>query len=237
MSDDIQRPQYQLRISDLPRSERPRERLLREGARALSSAELLAITLRTGVRGQNVPQITQSLLSKYDGLRGLAAASPDELAKEHSLGPAKVAQLQAALEFGRRLLVSSPDDRPQVRSPEDVYTLLMDMGNLSQEELRTLLLDSKNRVIRIRTIYVGSVNASVFRTCELFREAVRSSCASVIVAHNHPSGDPSPSPEDVAVTRQIVEAGKLLNIDVLDHLIIGQRRYVSLKERGLGFQT
>ncbi len=237
MSDEIQRPQYQLRISDLPRSERPRERLLREGARALSSAELLAIILRTGVRGQNVLQIAQSLLGKYDGLRGLAAASPDELAKEHSLGPAKVAQLQAALELGRRLLVSSPDDRPQVRSPEDVYTLLMDMGNLSQEELRTLLLDSKNRVIRIRTIYVGSVNASVFRTGELFREAVRSSCASIIVAHNHPSGDPSPSPEDVAVTRQIVEAGKLLNIDVLDHLIIGQRRYVSLKERGLGFQT
>jgi DNA repair protein RadC len=146
-----------------------------------------------------------------------------------------VAQLQAALELGRRFLISSPDDRPQVRSPEDVYALLIDMGFLSQEELRTLLLDSKNRVIRIPTIFVGSVNTSVFRTGDLFREAVRAGCASVIVVHNHPSGDPSPSPEDVAVTRQIVEAGKLLNIDVLDHLIIGQTRYVSLKERGLGF--
>jgi DNA repair protein RadC len=152
------------------------------------------------------------------------------------VGTAKVAQLKAALELGRRLLIESPEERTQIRSPADAANLVMsDMSLLEQEHLRTMLLDTKNRVLETTTVYQGSLNTSLIRVGELFREAIRANCASLIVLHNHPSGDPTPSPEDVAVTRQIVEAGKLLDVEVLDHLIIGRQRFVSLKERGLGF--
>jgi DNA repair protein RadC len=227
---------YHPTIKELPSSERPRERLLHYGAGALSSAELLAIILRTGTRSENVLLVSQRLLASHDNLAGLARASSAELISERGLGPAKVAQLKAALELGRRMLVESPEERPQVRSPADAANLVLsEMGLLEQEHLRVMLLDTKNRVMATPTIYVGSLNTSLIRVGELFREAIRANCASLIVLHNHPSGDPTPSPEDVAVTRQIVEAGKLLDVEVLDHLIIGRRRFVSLKERGLGF--
>jgi len=141
------------------------------------------------------------------------------------------------MELGRRLLIASPHDRPQIKSPADAANLVMfDMGLLDHEELRVILLDTKNHVLGIETVYKGNVNTSVIRTAELFREAVRRNCAAIIVVHNHPSGDPTPSPEDVRVTEQIDQAGKVLDIEVLDHLIVGQQRYVSLKERGLGFK-
>lgn len=228
--------EYHLTIKDLPSGERPRERLERYGAPALSDAELLAIILRTGVGGESVLNLATRLLARYKGLTGLARASLSELKAEKGVGLAKAAQLKAALELGRRLLAASPEERPQVRSPADAAHLLMpEMSFLEQEHLRVILLDSKNRVMGVHTVYVGSLNTSLIRVGEVFREAVRRNCAAIIVAHNHPSGDPTPSPEDVAVTRQMVEAGKLLNIEVLDHLVIGQQRYVSLKERGLGF--
>ncbi|MFN2224744.1 MAG: RadC family protein, partial [Anaerolineae bacterium] len=155
---------------------------------------------------------------------------------ERGLGPAKVAQIKAALELGRRLLAQSPEERPQIRSPADAANMVMsEMSWLEQEHLKVMLLDTKNRVLGTPTVYIGSLNTSMVRVGELFREAIRANCASLIVVHNHPSGDPTPSPEDVAVTRQIAEAGKLLDIELLDHLIIGQQRFVSLKERGLGF--
>jgi DNA repair protein RadC len=180
--------------------------------------------------------MAQRLLKTFDGLGGLVQASAHQLTAERGLGPAKVAQLKAALELGRRLLVAAPGERPQIRSPADAANLVMsEMGLLEQEHLRVILLDTKNRVLDTPTVYVGSLNTSLIRVGELFREAIRANCASLIVAHNHPSGDPTPSPEDVAVTRQIAEAGKLLDVDVLDHLIIGHQRFVSLKERGLGF--
>jgi DNA repair protein RadC len=227
---------YNPTIKELPSSERPRERLLHYGASALSSAELLAIILRTGLQDENVVRMAQRLLATFGNLAGLARVNAAELQREKGLGPAKVAQLQAALELGRRMLVQSPEERPQVRSPADAANLVMsEMGLLEQEQLRVMLLDTKNRVLDTPIIYVGSLNTSLIRVGELFRAAIRANCASLIVLHNHPSGDPTPSPEDVAVTRQIVEAGKLLDIDVLDHLIIGQQRFVSLKERGLGF--
>jgi DNA repair protein RadC len=233
MSTDIG---YNPTIKELPSSERPRERLLHYGAGALSSGELLAIILRTGVRDENVIRVAQRLLASFGNLAGLAQANTAELMSEKGLGPAKVAQLKAALELGRRMLIQSPDERPQVRSPADAANLVMsEMALLEQENLRVMLLDTKNRVLDTPTIYVGSLNTSLIRVGELFREAIRANCASLIVLHNHPSGDPTPSPEDVAVTRQIVEAGKLLDVEVLDHLIIGQQRFVSLKERGLGF--
>jgi DNA repair protein RadC len=213
-----------------------RERLLQLGAHALSDAELLAIILRVGAPDVNVILVAQMLLGKFGGLTGLAKASATELMEVKGVGEAKVAQLKAALELGRRFLIESPDERSQIRSPADAAHLVMsDMSLLDQEELRAMLLDTKNRVLGIVTVYKGSLNSSLIRVGEVFRPAIRANCNALIVLHNHPSGDPMPSPEDVDVTKQIVAAGKLLDVEVLDHLIIGQRRYVSLKERGLGF--
>lgn len=206
------------------------------GANALSSAELLAIVLRTGGIGENAMRMAERLLTHFGGLTGLAQASYDELCQLHNIGPAKAAQVQAAIELGKRILATAPQERVKVRTPADVANLLMlEMGLLEQEQLRTVLLDTKNHINRILTLYVGSLNTAVIRVGEIFREPVRANCASIMVVHNHPSGDPTPSPEDITVTKMIVEAGHLLDIDVLDHLIIGRNRFVSLKERGLGF--
>lgn len=230
-------PTYHPTIHDFPLDERPRERLQNYGATALSNAELLAILLRVGSPGENVVALGTRLLTEFGGLTGLTKASFNELASIKGLGLAKTAQLKAALELGRRLLLASPDVRPQITSPADVANLLMlEMGGLEQENLRTLLLDTKNRVLGSPTVYVGSVNCSIVRVSEIFREAVRQNATALILAHNHPSGDPTPSPEDVEVTRSVVEAGSLLGIEVLDHLVIGHQRFVSLKERGLGFE-
>lgn len=152
------------------------------------------------------------------------------------IGPVKAIEIKAALEIGRRLAANTPEERPRVASPGDAANLLMsEMMFLEQEHLRLILLDTRNRVLSTPTIYVGSLNSSVVRVGELFRAAIKENAAAFIVAHNHPSGDPSPSPEDINVTRQIVSAGKLLDIQLLDHIVIGYQRYVSLKERGLGF--
>jgi DNA repair protein RadC len=229
--------EYNLTIKELPLGERPRERLLYAGATALSSAELLAIILRVGVGGENVLTLAQRLLVRFDGLGGLARASVTELMAEHGIGEAKCAQLKAAFELGRRLLIATPQERPQVRSPADAAQLVMaEMALLEQEHLRLILLDTKNYVLSTPTVYVGSLNTSLIRVGELFRYALKENCAAFIVVHNHPSGDPTPSPEDVTVTQKIVQGGLLLDIEVLDHLIIGQGRFVSLKERGLGFK-
>jgi len=229
--------EYHPTIKDLPVEERPRERLKKYGAGSLANAELLAIILRTGVGGENVLSLSTRLLAKFGGLMGLARASFSELCGEKGIGVAKAAQLKAAMELGRRLLIASPGERPQVKSPADAANLLMmEMSFLEQEHMRLILLDSKNYVLDTPTMYIGSLNTSVIRVGELFREAIKQNCAAIIVVHNHPSGDPTPSPEDVAVTELLTQAGQLLDIDVLDHLIIGQQRYVSLKERGLGFK-
>ena len=227
---------YRPMIRDIPAGERPRERLRRYGAGSLSTAELLAILLRVGVKGENVVDLATRLLAQYGGLRGLAKAGFGELEKIKGVGPTKVTQIKAAFELGRRLMVEAPDERPQIRSPADAANLvMMEMGLLDQEHLRLLLLDTRNRVLGIPTVYIGSLNTSVVRVGELFRYALQANCAAIIVVHNHPSGDPTPSPEDINVTRRIVEAGELLDVEVLDHLIIGRQRFVSMKERKLGF--
>lgn len=231
-----ERVEYQPMIRDLPMAERPRERLKLCGAGALSTGELLAIILRVGVPGESVIQVANRLLARYGGLPGLARASFADLCAEHGVGEAKAAQLKAALELGRRLLVASPQERPQVKSPGDAANLIaLEMSALEQEEMRVILLDTRNRVLGIETIYKGSLNSAVVRIAELFRGAIKANAAAIILAHNHPSGDPSPSIEDVRLTRDAVQAGKLLAIEVLDHLIIGQGRWISLKERGMGF--
>ena len=233
MDEDVE---YQPMIRDMPESERPRERLDRYGAGALSTAELLAILLRVGRPGENVVNVATRLLALHRGLGGLARASSSELQEVKGVGPAKVTQIKAAFELGRRLLVESPEERPQIRSPADAANLVMlEMSLLEQEHLRLLLLDTKNRVVEMPTVYIGNLNTSVIRIGELFRHALRANCAGMIVVHNHPSGDPTPSPEDVRVTERIVEAGELMGVDILDHLIIGGQRFVSLKERRLGF--
>lgn len=229
--------EYHLRINELPASERPRERLKESGPASLSNSELLAIILRTGTAAENVLGLASRLLSRFGGLVGLARASLGELCAERGVGQAKAAQLKAALELGRRLSSTHPEERAVVRTPQDVANLLMaEMSFLDQEQLRVVLLTSKNQVISIPEVYKGNVNTSLIRPSELFREAVRENCPAIIVVHNHPSGDPDPSPEDIAVTEQIVAAGRVLDIEVLDHMIIGGQRYASLKERGVGIK-
>jgi len=236
MSADAPNIEYYPTIKELPEDERPRERLEHYGPAALSTAELLAIILRVGTRDENVIRLAQRLLSAYGGLAGLAQAPFSELVAMKGIGLAKATQLKAAFELGRRLLVAAPHERPIVKSPADAANLLLlEMAGLEQEHLRAIILNTRNQVLKVHNVYVGSLNTAVVRVGELFREAIRANAAAIIIAHNHPSGDPTPSPEDIHLTRQIVEAGKLLNIDVLDHLVIGQARWVSLKERGLGF--
>jgi DNA repair protein RadC len=234
MAEPIPRPLY--RITDLAETERPRERLAQLGPQALSNAELLAILLRVGVPGENAVQVGQRLLSAFGGLSGLHRAPFEELCDQHGIGEAKAAQIKAAIELGRRLALEAPEERPTINSPADAAALVAyEMSALEQEHLRVFLLDTRNHVMDIVEVYKGSVNSSQVHVGELFKPAVRRGATAIIVAHNHPSGDPTPSPDDVAVTRAIVQAGKLLNVDVLDHLVIGQGRWVSLKERGLGF--
>ena len=229
-----QRASY--RITDLNEAERPRERLARLGAQALSNAELLAILLRVGVAGENAVQVGQRLLHDMDELPGIYRASYEDICNQYGIGPAKAAQIKAAIELGNRLSILAPEERPTIHSPADAAALVKyEMSALEQEELRVILLDTRNRVMGIEKIYRGSLSSSQVRVGELFRPAVRRNAASIIVLHNHPSGDPTPSPDDVALTREITKAGKLLDIEVLDHLIIAGGRHISLKERGLGF--
>jgi DNA repair protein RadC len=223
-------------IRELPPHERPRRRLEQAGPHALTDAELLAIILRDSGSGQSVLDVAQALLVDYRTLAGIRRAHFAELAARRGMGPANAAQLLAAIEVARRLLLGAADERPQIRSPQDAAQLMLaEMGHLDQEQLRTICLDTRNRVQKVHTVYVGSLNSSMVRVGEVFKEALRLNSAAIIVVHNHPSADPTPSPEDVLVTRQIVEAGKLLDVEVLDHLVIGLSRFVSMRERGLAF--
>ena len=225
---------HPLPIRELLSTDQPRNRLLAHGAAALSDAELLAVI--TGVR---CLETTQRLLIAVGGLRGLLAISTAELQQlVRGISVGRAAQLKAAIELGRRVACDDQAQRRQIKSPADIADLLLlEMSHLDQEQLRTVLLDTKNRIQAINTVYIGSLNMSMVRVGEVFKEAVRRNSSALIVVHNHPSGDATPSPEDVLVTREIVQAGKLLDTDVLDHLIIGHGVWVSLRERGLGFDT
>jgi DNA repair protein RadC len=224
------------RITDLSASDRPRERLAELGPQALSNAELIAILLRVGIAGENSVQMGQRLLQDLGGLHGLHRATTVEIGQQRGMGLAKAAQIKAAIELGVRLRLEAPEERPVINSPADAAALVLyEMSALPQEHLRVINLDTRNKVINIEKLYVGSLNASTVRVGEVFRSAIQRNAASIIILHNHPSGDPTPSPEDVALTRTIAQAGKLLDIQVLDHLVIGLGRWVSLKERGLGF--
>ena len=233
----MERTHYIPTIRELPSEARPRERLMAEGPSALSPGELLAIILRVGGQGENAIAMANRLLAQFGGLAGLARATVEELCRAHGMGEAKATQIKAALELGRRMHLATPEDRTRISSPLEVANLvMMEMGLLEQEELRVVLLDTKNYVLKIIRLYVGSLNMAMVRVGEIFREPVRANAASVILIHNHPSGDPSPSPEDISLTEAAVQAGALFNIDLLDHLIIGRNRFTSMKERRLGFK-
>jgi len=235
MGSEENRPEN-YRIRDLAVDDRPRERLEQNGPQSLNTAELLAILLRVGVKGENAVQLGQRLLQTFDGLAGLHRASFEEVKAQRGLGEAKAATLKAAIELGRRMSMLAPEERPAINSPEDAAALVQyEMSALEQEHLRAILLNTRNQVLDIIELYRGSLNASPVRIAEVFKPAIRRNAASLILVHNHPSGDPTPSADDIALTKALREAGRLLDLDLLDHLIIGQGRYISLKEQKLAF--
>lgn len=224
------------RITDLQLSERPRERLEKQGASALSQAELLAILIRVGVKGENALEVAQRILDRFKGLRGLQSASFLELSRERGIGKAKAAQIQAAIELGNRLSKEHPLERVTINSPEEAANLIRyEMAGLDHEEIWSMLLDTRNKLIEIKHVYVGSLNSAFARTAEIFKPAILANAAGIILAHNHPSGESNPSPEDIAMTRNLVQAGRMLDIDLVDHLVIAADEFTSLKERHLGF--
>jgi DNA repair protein RadC len=223
-------------VAELPVDERPRERLLRLGPQSLTTAELLAILLRTGTTRDGVLEVASRLLREHSGLRGLASADLATLSGQHGVGDAKATTIAAAFELGRRLALAGDELRPQVNRPEDIARLLQaEMELLQQEELRLLTLDTKHHVLANTMLYRGSVNMAAGRVAEVFREAVRRNATAIAVAHNHPSGDPTPSHADIEFTRSLLEGGALIEVEVLDHIVFGHGNYVSMRERRLGF--
>src|SRR5262245_65214713 len=230
------RPGIGRTIREIPPAERPRERLATRGAAGLSAAELIARVWGSGSARRSAVDLAEDALARHDGLTGLARATDVELESVPGVGAAKAAQLIAAFELGRRLLADWPAARWTIRSPSDVADrLLLQMGRLEREELRVVLLNTKNVVLRVATVYQGNVSSSLVRVGELFRDAVRLNAAGIIVVHNHPSGDPAPSPDDLHLTAEALAAGRLLDIDLLDHLIVGHDAWVSLRDRGVSF--
>jgi DNA repair protein RadC len=224
------------RLRELPAAERPRERLAMRGPAGLTSSELIAIVWGSGAAGRSATELADEALARHDGLTGLARASDLELERIPGVGPVRAGQLTAAFELGRRLLADWPAARWTLRSPRDVADrLVLQMGRLEREELRVVLLNTKNVVLRIATVYQGNVSSSLVRVGELYRDAVRLNATGVVLVHNHPSGDPTPSPEDLHLTAEALAAGRLLDIQLLDHLVIGHDAWVSLRDRGIAF--
>ena len=225
---------YRVTIKDMPVELRPRERLLKEGPQLLSDIELLAIMLRTGSTGFSAVELATSLIGRFGGLKQLLDASTEELNAVKGIGPAKVAQVRAALELGRRVAMATAWDRPAIKSPENAAALVMEeMRHLDREHFWALLLNTKNQVLSKEVISIGTLNSSAIHPRELYKAAIRRSAAGVILVHNHPSGDPTPSQQDIEVTKRLIEAGNIIGINVLDHLVIGDNKFVSFKARGL----
>lgn len=223
---------YMLR--DVPHDERPRERMMRYGAEALSHSELIAILLRTGTKRESAVHLAARILKECGSLRGLVDMSMSELVAIRGIGPAKAVQLRAGIELGRRVSRGGSSDPVTVRRPQDAADYVMeDLKLLRKEHFVCLFLNTKNHIIARETLSIGTLNASLVHPREVFRAAIKHNSASLICIHNHPSGDPTPSPEDISLTKRLMEAGELVGIDVLDHLVIGDGRFVSLKEHGL----
>jgi DNA repair protein RadC len=222
-----------LTMREVPNEERPRERMLQYGSQALSNAELLAILLRTGTYSESAVTLAHRILSECGDFRSLVDMSKDQLTQIKGIGNAKALQIQASIELGRRLARSTHNEAVTIRSPESVANLMREeLRYLQKEHFVCLFLNTKNHVIGQETLSMGSLNASIVHPREVFRAAIKRSSASIICVHNHPSGDPTPSPEDIQLTHRLVEAGSIIGIEVLDHIIIGDFKFVSLKEQG-----
>lgn len=222
------------RIMDMPQNERPQERLLRYGADSLSNSELLAIILRTGTKNENVINLSQKIITAFNGINGLLEASQEDLMKISGIKEAKASQILSMAEMAKRFQTYRSGDSYKINSPGDAADLIMvELREFKQEILKVLLLNTKNVVIGIYNASMGSLNSSIVHPREIYKEAIRKSAASIIMVHNHPSGDPSPSSEDLSATGRIKEVGKIIGIELLDHIIIGDGKYISLREKNL----
>lgn len=224
-----------LRMLDIPENERPKEKLLRYGAESLSNPELLAIVLRTGTKGENVLNLSRKIIAELNGLNGILNASVKEMTKIKGVKEAKASQILAIAELFRRFnTYKSFNEFKRITSPREVANMLYgEMGASNQEVLKLIILNTKNEVVKIKDVFKGSLNSSLVHPREIFNEAIRSSAASIIICHNHPSGDPTPSSEDIKVTTRINQSGEIIGIKLIDHIIIGRNNYVSLKEKGI----
>ncbi len=223
-----------MRMKDLPDEVRPYERCLKHGPECLNDAELLAVILRTGCIGESSTSLAARILMERGGLLGLFSVSAEQLQTIKGIGKVKAVQLQCIAEISRRMAASIHEDKIDMSMPESVADYYMeDMRHKDQEVLKLIMLDTKNRLIRDRDISKGTVNASLVSPREIFLEALRTGAVGIILMHNHPSGDPAPSLEDITVTKRVAQAGLLLGVTLMDHIIIGDRSYVSLKERGM----
>lgn len=224
---------YRAIIRDMPVEERPRERLAKYGPEALSNGDLIAILLRTGTAKESAIALANRLLSQFEGLKGVAQATVEQLSEVPGLGLAKASQLKAAFELGKRLTITVAEDRPTIGCPADAANLVMEeLRHQEKEHCVALFLDVRNHVIAKRTISIGALQSNIVHPREVYKEAITRSAAALIIIHNHPSGDPSPSEEDRAITSRLQETGKIVGIVLLDHIIIGAGRFISLKERG-----
>lgn len=223
-----------LKIMDLPKNERPRERLARYGADALSNAELLAVILRTGTKKENVITMCNKLIKETGGLNGLLNMNLDEFMELHGIGKAKATQLVAISELSKRFKSYKTGDDYKITQPKEAADYVMeDMKSLNVEHLKVIMLNTKNIVMAVSDVSVGSLNSSIVHPREVFCQAIKKRSASIIICHNHPSGDPTPSNEDLNITKRLKECGKIIGIELLDHLIIGNGVYISLKEKGI----
>lgn len=224
-----------LKIKDMPQNERPKEKLLTYGADTLTNSELLALILRTGTQGENVLELSNRLLAELDGLDGILSANLKDIISIKGIKEGKASQILALSELFRRFkTIKAAKREVKITSPQDLANLVMgEMNELNQEVLKVILLSTKNTVISVKDVFKGSLNTSIVHPREIFKEAINRNSASLIVCHNHPSGDPTPSKEDINITLRIKECGNIIGIKLIDHIIIGNNKFVSLKERGL----
>lgn len=222
-------------VHDLPLGERPRERLLKLGGEALSAQEILALILGRGISGESVMVTAQRLLSRFGNLKGVTNASIEELTEIRGIGPAKAAQIKAAVELSKRLEAPVDErEKPLVKSPQDVVNIVKSqLKGKKKEHFLVLCLDTRNKAINYKSVSLGSLDTSIVHPREVFKEAISSSAASVIFVHNHPSGDPTPSKEDIELTKRLAKAGEIIGIAVLDHIIVCDKSYSSLKAKNL----
>ncbi len=216
----------------MPKVERPRERLIEKGAEALKDAELLAILLRMGYKGKNALEVARRLLSEFS-LKGLMEISLDRLGKLKGIGPATACSLKASFELSKRALNVDEEIYPLIRTPKDVADEVANIRRNKKENFIVLYLNARNQVIDKETISIGTLNANIVHPREVFKPALANSAANIVLVHNHPSGDPSPSQDDLQLTNRIVKAGELMGIEVLDHVIVTEKDYCSLKDKGM----